>query len=449
MSQSLVGQTLLGKYRVDGVIGSGGMGTVYDACDLRLGRQVAIKVLSANASGFGDMGRRFRREARAIAKITHPNLVTLLEYDVLDDGTPAMVMEKVEGTNLRWMLAQHRFTVAEAHRVLWQALAALAVCHDHGYVHRDLKPDNVLVETGADGLNVKLIDFGLTKLISEDGATALTLNGEVFGSPRFMAPEQWFRQAVDGRTDLYALGCLGYCMLLGHHFIPPGNPIAVCQAHMQGERPALTHAVGGEPIPVELAAALRQAVEPDMQRRWPDARAMIHGMAGEASAPLPPPPIEPDAFDDNDTDVITGGELMAGLFNAGVVESDATLFETRSDGASLPPTEVLAIDQTLLDGGNLAARVAAATSAPPLASAPTPTPHPPRERLQRISGDALQQVLRATEERDVVRNTSLDLAAQLPDLPSRRGSERAGWVVPVVTGALVGVSLLVWLFLTR
>ena len=357
MSESLIGRTLLGKYRVDGIIGSGGMGTVYDASDLRLGRSVAIKVLSSGATGFGDVGRRFRREARAIGKVAHPNLVTLLEYDLLDDGTPAMVMEKVDGRDLRWMLAQHEFTIAEAHRVLWQALAALAVCHDHGYVHRDLKPDNILVEQRADGLHVKLIDFGLTKLISEEGATALTLNGEVFGSPRFMAPEQWFRQEVDGRTDLYALGCIGYCMLLGEHFIKPDNPIAVCQAHMRGERPMLERTRAGQRIPSELAEALSRAVEPDIQRRWADAREMIASLAGEPSAPLPPPPFEPDAYqDDGDTAVIAGGDLFANQFNPAVLVSDRSLFTTTSE-LSETPVDVPAmaadpqVDQTMLDDG--------------------------------------------------------------------------------------------------
>jgi len=448
MAQSLVGQTLLGKYRVDGIIGSGGMGTVYEANDLRLGRTVAIKVLSSTAQGFGDAGRRFRREARAIGKVTHPNLVTLLEYDLLDDGTPAMVLERVCGSDLRLLLAEHRFTVVEAHRLLWQCLAALAVCHDHGYVHRDLKPDNVLVESRDDGFHAKLIDFGLTKLVADEGSTALTLNGEVFGSPRFMAPEQWFQQAVDGRTDLYALGCIGYCMLLGQHFIPPGNPMSVCQAHLRVARPPLDRTPAGETIPGPLATALRRACEPDIELRWPDARAMINAMAGEPSAPLPPPPIEADELTDDtdDTDVITGGDLLASHFNAAVVASDRALFATTQPF----------IDETLLDGPGLAAQVRAATeppSAPPpvAVAVATPTPQPPRNQLQAIPAAAVNRVLRATEERPPParrdpRRTALDLDV------TRAPSYQRGlppWVVPTLTGAVVGGLILLWLLLTR
>ena len=141
----LLGRTVLGKYRIERIIGSGGMGTVYEAEDLRLGRPVAIKVLRPAAGDFGDMGRRFRREARTIAQVTHPNLVTLLEFDLLDDGTPAMVMERVEGGSLRELLQRRPVTVDEVVEILRQSLSALGACHEAGIIHRDLKPGNLLV----------------------------------------------------------------------------------------------------------------------------------------------------------------------------------------------------------------------------------------------------------------------------------------------------------------
>ena len=162
----LLGRTVLGKYRIERIIGSGGMGTVYEAEDLRLGRPVAIKVLRPAAGDFGDMGRRFRREARTIAQVTHPNLVTLLEFDLLDDGTPAMVMERVEGGSLRELMQRRPVTVDEVVEILRQSLSALGACHEAGIIHRDLKPGNLLVEDRGGELRVKIIDFGLTKITS-------------------------------------------------------------------------------------------------------------------------------------------------------------------------------------------------------------------------------------------------------------------------------------------
>ena len=272
----MIGSYLLGKYEVTGVLGRGGMGVVYDAIDLRLGRHVAIKVLGAAHRQRGDLGERFQLEARTIASLMHPHLVTLLDYDVLEDGTPAMVMERVDGVSLRRLMSTHSFTPAEVMLVLYQTLLALSVCHARGVIHRDLKPENLLVSKGGpQGLSVKVIDFGLTKLLADQGASSLTLNGQVFGSPRFMAPEQWLQKPVDGRTDLYALGLMGYCMLRGDHFITALNPFEICRAHLTQPRPPLKTTAGGQRIPPELDALLRRAADPDPARRFDSADHML------------------------------------------------------------------------------------------------------------------------------------------------------------------------------
>ncbi len=457
MSDDLVGQTILGKYRVEGVIGSGGMGTVFDARDLRLDRQVAVKVLTASSASFGDVGRRFRREARALGQVAHANLVTLLEYDLLEDGTPAIVMERVFGRSLRELLGVHPFTVAEVHRILYQSLAALAVCHDSGLVHRDLKPDNIMIETRDGKFHVKIIDFGLTKLIADEGATALTLQGEVFGSPRFMAPEQWFRQTVDGRTDLYALGCIGYCMLLGHHFIPPGNPIAVCQSHMRGERPPITRTFAGEPVPKELGEAVRRAASADIEDRWLSARAMLEAMAGEPSATVPPPPTRDpdtlDTFDGEDTARVEGPDLAHSVFNQKALIVDAALFDTESEGeaGAIPTpaphpsqveTQAMAVDmdRTLLDDGAFLRQVIERKSAPPPPTEilddtieSTPAPRTKESPQQVIRRDEFERALRESEE--------------LATAPARR--PKHPWLVPTLTGGFVAGALLLWLLLTR
>jgi serine/threonine-protein kinase len=273
------GEILLSKYKVLGVLGRGGMGVVYEAEDMRLGRHVAIKVLGARMRGRNQADERFLLEARAIAALMHPHLVTLLDYDVLDDGQPAMVMERVHGVSLKALMASRSFTPTEVMIVLHQTLQALQACHERGIVHRDLKPENLLVSPqGPQGMTVKVIDFGLTKLLADHGAASLTVNGQVFGSPRFMAPEQWLRKDVDGRTDIYALGLIGYCLLRGEHFITAQNPFEICRAHLSQARPALTTTSSGQRIPGELEQIVRRAADPNPNQRFGSASEMIQAL---------------------------------------------------------------------------------------------------------------------------------------------------------------------------
>jgi len=271
-----IGDTILSKYKLLGVLGRGGMGVVYEAEDLRLGRHVAIKVLGGRMRGKDRADERFLLEARAIGTLMHPHLVTLLDYDLLEDGQPAMVMERVHGVSLKALMASRTFSPNEVMIVLHQTLQALQACHERGIVHRDLKPENLLVSPqGPQGITIKVIDFGLTKLLADQGAASLTVNGQVFGSPRFMAPEQWLRKDVDGRTDLYALGLIGYCLVRGEHFITAQNPFEICRAHLTQARPKLTTTANGVRVPPELEAMLIKAADPDPNRRYASATEML------------------------------------------------------------------------------------------------------------------------------------------------------------------------------
>ncbi len=271
-----IGETLLGKYEVKSILGRGGMGVVYEAEDTRLGRRVAIKVLNQAARSQKDADQRFHLEARAIASLIHPHLVTLLDYDVLSDGTPCMVMERVEGMSLKASMARRTFTPLEVTLVLYQTLLALSACHAKGVIHRDLKPENLLLTRGGpQGITVKVIDFGLTKLLADSGAGSLTVNGQVFGSPRFMAPEQWLQKEVTPRTDLYALGLIGYCLVRGEHFITAQNPFEICRAHISQPRPPLRATSDGTRVPTLLDHVLRKAADPDPRNRYESAEAMI------------------------------------------------------------------------------------------------------------------------------------------------------------------------------
>lgn len=430
-----LGATLLGKYRVEQVIGEGGMGVVYAARDLRLDRVVAIKVLDAPSEGFGDVARRFRREAQAIGKLHHPNLVTLLEYDVLEDGTPAMVMELIEGRSLRDLLVERRFTADEAVSLIRQTLEALQVCHAAGVVHRDLKPENLLLETRGDQLFVRLIDFGLTKLTADEGATALTVNGEVFGSPRFMAPEQWFRNAVDGRTDLYALALIGYWLVLGDHFIKPGNPVDICRAHLQQARPPLLRNALGEPVPPGLAAALAQAAHPEPAQRPADAAAMRAVLLGEAAPGAAAPgdlletAIETPAFAlsalKKPSESTLSFHPQAMLTDLGQAtfepEDDATTIEeSEADASTAPPPGLPDPDApTVVDDGDLHARLEVALAGPVEATAPIA--ERASEEIRQIRGSEVQ---RALQDIDARRPAAEPAARTAPDPPRARPTPR-------------------------
>jgi len=217
----MIGTLLAQRYRIDAVLGEGGMGVVYQAHDTLLDRSVAIKMLSPHL--LGDEGlRRLLREAQAAAKLTHPHVVAV--YDVLEDaGTAAIVMEHVEGRTLRELMPVplERLTVLTD-----QLLDALGYAHGRGIVHRDIKPENVLVtEDGA----VKVTDFGLAR---SEGRSRLTQAGMVVGTVAYMAPEQALGGAIDGRTDLYAVGCVLYEVVTGHRPFDSEDPISVISQHL-------------------------------------------------------------------------------------------------------------------------------------------------------------------------------------------------------------------------
>ncbi|HEV8339948.1 MAG TPA: protein kinase, partial [bacterium] len=217
----MIGTLLAQRYRIDAVLGEGGMGVVHKAHDTVLDRPVAIKMLSPYL--LGDEGlRRLLREAQAAAKLTHPHIVAV--YDVLEDaGAPAIVMEYVEGSTLRELapVPLEQLTAITDH-----LLDALGYAHGRGIIHRDVKPENVLV-TGEG--RAKVTDFGLAR---SEGRSRLTQAGMVVGTVAYMAPEQALGGVIDGRTDLYALGCVLYEVVTGHRPFDSEDPISVISQHL-------------------------------------------------------------------------------------------------------------------------------------------------------------------------------------------------------------------------
>ena len=220
---SLVDQTLDGQYHIEALLGKGGMGAVYSARHILLGDRVAIKVLPPEMRNNAEWLRRFRREGQAARRFRHPNAVTVYDLRTTNDGLIYMVMEYVEGHTLDAELrARGRFTPAEAFDVLEPVMSVLNAAHEMGVVHRDLKPENIMLGRNSDGrTTIKLLDLGIAKMrevagSSASAATALTMAGQILGTPYYMSPEQWGEvprdgnSEIDGRADIYSLGTVFY-----------------------------------------------------------------------------------------------------------------------------------------------------------------------------------------------------------------------------------------------
>ena len=207
---------IVSHYRITGKLGSGGMGIVYEAEDVRLSRKVALKFLPEEAADDPDAKRRFQREADTIAQLNHPNICTIYEID-RHEGRAFIAMECVEGLNLKAYMARHKLTTTQIVEIALQIAAALASAHAKGIVHRDIKPGNIIVSEAG---QVKVLDFGLarrfkTSETEELGLEGSTMPGRPMGTANYMAPERILQLPLDPRSDLFSLGVVIYEMATG------------------------------------------------------------------------------------------------------------------------------------------------------------------------------------------------------------------------------------------
>ncbi|MBW2536428.1 MAG: serine/threonine protein kinase [Deltaproteobacteria bacterium] len=217
-SNDYTGQILDERYHVEHLVGRGGMGRVYVGSHARVGRKVAIKILNADLASDSEIVKRFFREARAAAAIGHRNIIDVIDVGVTDDKAPYLVMEYLEGESLAGLLERAgSVNLGAACGIVTPVLKALSAAHKAGIVHRDLKPENIFLSYPEDGPpEVKLIDFGISKVTQEAQGTRLTDTGQLLGTPAYMAPEQAEDAVeVDERTDIYAVGVILYELLSG------------------------------------------------------------------------------------------------------------------------------------------------------------------------------------------------------------------------------------------
>ncbi|HZS42323.1 MAG TPA: protein kinase [Polyangia bacterium] len=270
----MVGATLDGRYRVLRKLGEGGMGEVYLVEHVALGRQEALKILHAAYASAPTFVSRFRREARATNRVQHPSIVSVHDFGRLPDGRFYLSMEYADGESLHRLLARTGpLALPRALHVLHQLAVAVEHAHGHGVIHRDLKPDNlVLVEHRGRADVLKVLDFGMAKIIAPDHQETLqTRRGEVFGTPQYMAPEQLNGDMTDPRIDLYALGCIAFELVVG---APPftGRNLELMDAHLRRAPDAPSARKPDARLPRELDDVVLRCLEKDADRRFQSAR---------------------------------------------------------------------------------------------------------------------------------------------------------------------------------
>ncbi len=383
--------TMIGKYEIRGTLGRGAMGIVYDGWDPQIDRQVAIKTVRLLDVGDADAVEalaRFKREAQAAGRLTHPNIVGVYDYgqtsEMAGGDIAYIVMEFVEGQSLKALLdAEERFPVGETVRVMEELLAGLQFSHARGVIHRDIKPANVMVTT--DG-RVKIADFGIARIES----SSMTQAGTVMGTPAYMSPEQFMGQAVDARTDVYSSGVLLYQMLTGerpfegsltaimHKVLntTPPRPSELSVVAPPALDPVVVRAMQRRPedrfaSAAEFAQALRRAFETPAAASLPGAAAPASGtdatiIASPTRGPTPSAAAPSAATSRGSNPVLLGGVAAVALLMAG----GGAWFALRPSGTAAP----IAAPSTQ----HVLPAPSTAPAAPP-ASPPAPPPIPERQ----------------------------------------------------------------------
>jgi Protein kinase domain len=273
----MVGRTLNRRYLVGEKVGEGGFGTVFRGKQIATGRDVALKILHPNNLGDATIVARFRREAEACSRLRNPHTVVTYDFDQTEDGVLYLAMELLHGRSL------HNLEKAEDHldpyrvlRILDQVADALAEAHQNGVVHRDMKPENIYIERRGGEDYVKVLDFGIAKIMSDDRAQpALTAVGQTLGTLEFMSPEQLRGQALDGRSDIYALGIVAYEMLTGD--LPFGKAkaaVEIINFHLQKAPPLPSRMRPDLRIPHEVDEVILKMVAKSREARHKDAGAL-------------------------------------------------------------------------------------------------------------------------------------------------------------------------------
>ncbi|MGE0785166.1 MAG: protein kinase [Sandaracinaceae bacterium] len=396
-----IGATIAGRYVIEEMLGEGGMAQVYRAREAPGERRVAVKVLHPEIAANREAAERTKREGQLLSSLDNPAIVSVESYGELDDGTVFLVMELLEGETLGARMRRGPLEAAELTPIVAGTCAGLHAAHRQGIIHRDLKPDNIFLCPTDMGLQVKLLDFGISKVYGE---SKLTQTGEILGTPRYMSPEQLGAEPdVDGRVDVYALGVILYEALAGKPPFLASTPTDLIVAILNGKVVPLTAAQPDVSPAVEevvmramsktraaryetsmdLARAFIDAaggtgVAQRQQRRGMPTRALgseVRGDAATALAPAVRPPAEPAAADG------VAGKLQIGTFS-GLREAVPTGANT-VPGKKLPPTR--SPDEPLTPPKELPLTRESEAFDPPASIPTTNRPPPPERSVPRTS----------------------------------------------------------------
>lgn len=402
---SLVDTVLDGQYQVEALLGKGGMGAVYRARHILLGDRVAIKILPPEVRTNAEWLRRFQREGQAARRFRHPNAVTVYDLRTSSDGTVYMVMEYVEGNTLGDEIKRRgRLSPPEVVEVLEPIMSVLNTAHAMGVVHRDLKPDNIMIGKSSDGERViKLLDLGIAKMreiAGGDGGgnTALTMAGQVLGTPHYMSPEQWGEiprdgdSEIDGRADIYSLGIVCYEMIVGKRPYTGQTLFELRREHVSVVPPPVYETVPG--VPRAFGDAITQATAKDRSDRFATAGEFATQLRAAVNS------TESVNFDRTLPDIPRAGEseahtadLSARSTNADV---DAPTILTLDSPATAPHDRASHTEPQVVGGSAKPAGFAASSPAPP-SIITVPQQRPKVEvPLQRAVSPAVPQARPAT-----------------------------------------------------
>ena len=289
-----IGTLLAERYRIDALVGEGGMGKVYSAEHVLMRKRLAVKVLRRELTSVPEVVARFEREAMAAGNIEHPNVAGATDFGKLSDGAVFLVLEFVSGRSLRDEVARGPFAVDRALHIARQIAGALSAAHAQGIVHRDLKPENVmLVEKGGDPDFVKVLDFGIAKVPLGDSVppgpkqgSPITKAGMVFGTPEYMAPEQALGQTVDGRADLYALGVIAFEMLSGVRPFSSQSSVGILGQQLSKPPPTVAERAPDVLVPPAVEQIVRKLLARDASERY-DSASEVSRAIDALLAPIP------------------------------------------------------------------------------------------------------------------------------------------------------------------
>jgi len=313
---SLLGQTLAGKYRIDERLSGGGMGTVYRGTHVLMDKTVAVKVLKPSLAADEKIVARFSREARAASKILHPHAISVTDFGEGENGVVFLVMEYLSGQTLKEIIRNEGpMPVARVAEILRQVGGALDAAHAEGVVHRDLKSDNIMLLSSSGTDYAKVLDFGIAKIKEPEGSydPALTNPDLVIGTPQYMSPEQCSQSPdIDARSDIYSLGVILYEMLVGHVPFTGASPTAIMLKHLQEPAPSVL--AERDDLPPAIGRVVARALAKRPEERYNTVGELVEdftvaaGMepAGAAAAanskPIAPPPDE--LLDDADEETL-------------------------------------------------------------------------------------------------------------------------------------------------